>query len=219
MLLFLYASLWSLCAPLRRFIRVHQRVKTEKKFSFGVLIESVVNPSARFLSLKRKKKLIIVFWIFHSIKCNCSTANTDESLKSFPKQIYTTQIKYNTKCESTEWTERTNEPNERNQWTNRSLVRTLETQISRASAKKNHNYKAREKKKKLCVSNEYYVLSNLGSVILLSYIQTLIRIKQHRLLLGVCVCVSILCVWIKAEKITTPTTLPLCTQFLYTRVM
>lgn len=74
----------------------------------------------------------------------------DESLKSFPKQIYTTQIKYNTKCESTEWTERTNEPNERNQWTNRSLVRTLETQISRASAKKT-TITRQERRKKNCV--------------------------------------------------------------------
>lgn len=218
MLLFLYASLWSLCAPLRRFIRVHQRVKTEKKFSFGVLIESVVNPSARFLSLKRKKNLLLYFG--YSIQSNATAAPpTRWKLEEFPKA----DLHHANKIQHQMWKYRMNRTYKRTERTesmDESLTRSNARNSNlKSQREKNHNYKAREKKKKLCVSNEYYVLSNLGSVILLSYIQTLIRIKQHRLLLGVCVCVSILCVWIKAEKITTPTTLPLCTQFLYTRVM
>lgn len=76
------------------------------------------------------------------------------------------------------------------------------------------------KKENYYVSNEYYVLSVLGSAILLSHIQTLIRMEQQHQLCytfilqyinkcAMCVCVC----WnegTRREKIT-PTSLPLCT--------
>lgn len=121
MVLFVYASLWSLYAPLRRFTRVHRRVKTEKKslFSFifirslDVFIESVVNPSARFLSTnernetKTTKKQTVISYFGYSIQSNVQLQHRqhDESLRSFPKRwiFYTTQISYTLKCESAEW--------------------------------------------------------------------------------------------------------------------
>lgn len=146
-----------------------------------------------FSRLSAKKNLLLYFG--YSIQSNATAAPpTRWKLEEFPKA----DLHHANKIQHQMWKYRMNRTYKRTERTesmDESLTRSNARNSNlKSQREKNHNYKAREKKKKLCVSNEYYVLSNLGSVILLSYIQTLIRIKQHRLLLGVCVCVYIMCV-------------------------
>lgn len=139
MLLFLYASLWSLCAPLRRFIRVHQRVKTEKKFSFGVLIESVVNPSARFLSLKRKKNLLLYFG--YSIQSNATAAPpTRWKLEEFPKA----DLHHANKIQHQMWKYRMNRTYKRTERTE-----SMDESLTRSNARNSNLKSQREKKPQL----------------------------------------------------------------------
>lgn len=116
----IYASLWSLYAPLRRFTRVHRRVKTEMKCFFfssvyipfvhslihSMLLSSrVVNPSARFLSTNSTTTKIISYFGYFIQSNVIAISPTRWKLEEFSEleNFYTTQISYTSKCESAEW--------------------------------------------------------------------------------------------------------------------
>lgn len=94
-----------------------------------------------------------VFWALHSIKCNCN-ANTMKAWRVFQADLHHAN---NTKCEST----------------NIAFTQNGKKKLH-LKTKTNQQNNPTER---IGVSNEYYVLSNLGSAFLLSYIQVLIRMK------------------------------------------
>lgn len=218
------------CAPLRRFIRVHRRVKFFFYSFWAVRFGSVVNPSARFLS--RFKKKWIELYAQYAVAVTCilgipfnqmqlqTTANTMKVLKIFPKadlhhannnnKVDKTEM---WKCCTIEQTNHTlthsfhpfvclldqsfahtsrstwyNLKSQQNQFVGKgNIVRASEREQERERCKK----KTAERKKNYYVSNEYYVLSILGSAISLSHIQTLIQMEQHQHLLHIYIVVVV----------------------------
>lgn len=150
----------------------------------------------------------IILYFGYSIQSNATaTPPTRWKLKEFSKQqIYTTQSKIQHQMwKYTEWTERTNrtEPTE-SMDENRSLIWTLEIQLSRATTKQLAT--ANSERERTCTEREKNCVyrTNITSYQTLdqwfywAIFKRFIRMKLHRLLLNVCVFVWIK--WWKSKK-------------------
>lgn len=163
------------------------------RFTFGVWIESVVNPSARFLSLQSKKKTKkennIVFWIFHSIECNCNTANTLEAWRVFQSrftprknEIQTSNVKV------------PNEPNVRTNGINGRIAHSFEQLKLSSQEPQQNNWRTtranvnEQAHKKNCVYRTNITsYQTLDQWFYWAIFKRFIRMKQHRLFAS-CLC-------------------------------